>query len=263
MKISSQYNNILYYEIKRHMRKPAYWGLIMFLILPVVFHYMPGIIRIQANDWWAPMNSYAAVLKFFGSMNETLSLLLFLFWGRIFIEDEDHRTKELLLSYPLSNETYVWGKFSAALAATLIAFGIQTLLLFASQFLPSHDKVFILPWDAVNHLKSFVLLAIPSSIYSVALVVFFSAFFKKTVPSIMGLVFYWLVETKIISPNFLWDPLGYKSLSLLLEPYMILRDVSGFALTGNYYLGRLGTIIIGLFLVWLVTRLTRLKPLRI
>ena len=262
MKISSQYNNILYYEVMKQIRRPAYWGLIIFLIVSVVIHYTPGLIRIQANDWWAPMNSYTAILKFFGSMNEILSLLLFLFFARIFIEDEDFRTKELLLSYPLTTKTYVWGKFSAALAATLIAFCIQALFLFASQFLPAHGKVVFLPWDAINHLKSFVLLVIPSSIYCIALTVFFSAFFKKTVPGIVSLVLYWLIETKIIFPNFLWDPLGYKSLTLLIDPYMTIRDVSEFVLTGNYYWGRLATASIGILLVWLVTKLTMLKPLR-
>lgn len=194
------------------------------------------------------------------------------------VRDDEYRMRELIGSRPVSSRVLLGGRLAGVCAAALMAMAIAVLALALLPLVATIPPDRLLPYSATPYLSAFWLIAIPNTVFCVALIFMTAAVTRSTaatfVASIAIYAGYWVVAMMVSSPLMAGArPSTPESLSLAarLDPFAlsaffeqtrywtpIVRNEQMITLTGNLLLNRIGVVFVTMValvpLPWLLSR---------
>ncbi|HXC79711.1 MAG TPA: ABC transporter permease [Candidatus Acidoferrum sp.] len=147
------------------------------LVLLVALGAFFGAIVMFKHEWAVPIDDARHIDMnlaggtAFGQLDETVAILL-VFFGLVVpfltadavARDQKQRVHEILMTTPLSSATYVWGRFLAAMAATLTAAIVMVLAATAANVL-IHISTGSYPEPAIGSMViSWIVLVLPAAV---------------------------------------------------------------------------------------------------
>jgi ABC-2 type transport system permease protein len=194
------------------------------------------------------------------------------------VRDDEYRMRELVGSRPISSRVLFGGRLAGVCAAALAAMAMAVLALALLPLMATVPPDRLLPHSATPYLSAFVLIAVPNTVFCVALIFVTAAVTRSTaatfVASIAIYAAYWVVAMTVDSPLMAGArPSTPESLSLAarLDPFALsaffeqtrywtprVRNEQMIALTGNLLLNRIGVMLATIVslapLPWLLSR---------
>jgi len=188
------------WEIRRILASP-----LNFLLLLALGAFFGAIVMFK-HEWAVPVDDARHIdivlvgASAFGQMYEVVAILL-VFFGLVVpfltadavARDQKQRVHEILMTTPISSATYVWGRFLAAMAATLTAAVVMVLAATAAN-LVIHISTGTYPEPALGSLIiSWSVLVLPAAVLLGAVSFAGATLFPRLAMAIkLGVVLIWV-----------------------------------------------------------------------
>jgi ABC-type transport system involved in multi-copper enzyme maturation permease subunit len=216
-------------------------NLLMLLALGALF----GAIVVFKHEWAVPLDDVRHIdiqllgASAFGQMYEIVAILL-VFFGLVVpfltadavARDQKQRVHEILMTTPVSSATYVWGRFLAAMAATLTAAIVMIVAATAANLL-IHISSAAYPAPAIGSLViSWLVLVLPAAVLLGGLSFAGATLFPRLAMAVkLGVVLVWVGLDLVVDIGHglggfaYWTPTSNGTLKVLL-PQLADRFVS-------------------------------------
>jgi len=216
-------------DLAHHARRPLFivWAVILGLTALLMSR---GGMQIQSGDATVGGTKAYVTSEFAVAMQlGVVTIFVYGFFvavaaGMTVIQDEQWRLGELLHATPLRAGEYIWGKFGAVLAGSMVILGLHlaSMLFFNHVWPNSETREMRGPLHALNYLRPALLFAIPTIVFLAGISFWVGEWTRRPV-----LVFVLPVAVLLIDIFFLWT-WSPNWLDPRINNLLMWIDVSGF-----------------------------------
>ena len=261
------------FEWQYQARRLSYGASILLLVFAaaalVVTGFGPGSLAINGAYIVTESMALLTLLAVFG--------LPMLCVGAV-VRDDEYRMRELIGSRPVSSRVLLGGRLAGVCAAALVAMATAVLALALLPLVATIPPNRLLPHSPTPYLSAFLLIAVPNTLFCVALIFVTAAVTRSTaatfVASIAIYAGYWVVAMMVDSPLMAGARPSTPELlarAARLDPFALsaffeqtrywtpmVRNEQMITLTGNVLLNRIGVVLATILtlapLPWLLSR---------
>ena len=215
------FKEIFLFELKYVLRKPAvyiYFSVLFLLTLMIGFT-ISGLFETTRSDSNTVANSALAVGSILlGTTSSIFSILISVLIISISAtaiqKDYQYNMHALFFTKPITKAAYFWGRFGAAILATLFVF-TGLLLGFMIGILPGLDSPVMGPFKFINFLQPFLLFTIPNVLFLGILFFSLTTYLRTTMAAYIVAIVLMMVQ---ILSNTITAEIDNKMLAAILEP---------------------------------------------
>ncbi len=210
------------FELREQLRSPLLWLLAGLFALLGFGAAASDAVQIGGSIGNVNRNSPFVIIQFMALFSIMGMLIVPVFVSSALLRDFDQGTAELIFASPIRKRDYLFGRLSAALLASVVAFVVIALGMFVAQFMPWIDEARLGPVSLAPYLWSFVVLVIPNLLFTCALLALLAILTRSILWVYLGvigfLVLYGVSATLLRNLDNVWlatmlEPLGIRAFS--------------------------------------------------
>ena len=181
-------NGILTFEWRYHTRRLTFPAAAAFFIL---MGFMLTARGMNAPEVYA--NAPYALANAIGFLSLTCVFPITLFCAQSVLRDHEHRMAEMVYTTAVGKSSYLFGRFGGAFLATATTLAFALVGMGMGTYLVPHDPARIGPFDLLDYIEPFVLLALPNVLFAGAVLFAVAVISRSTLATYVGGVFLYVL----------------------------------------------------------------------
>ncbi len=211
------FRKIAAFELRYQLTSPIFW--VAFIALFLLTFGATTIPQISIGDKGnTNVNAPAAIIQTLGIMSIFAIFLVTAFVANVVVRDDETGYGPIIRATPIRKFDYLYGRFSGAFIAGMIAFLSVPLGILVGTWMPWLDQMKLGPFHATHYLYAYFLVAMPTIFVTAAAFFALATATRSMLATYVGVVAFLVLYTVLIA--LFVDP-QYDHIVGLLEPFGI------------------------------------------